>query len=556
VLDGFARLRHDAVVGSTHQNDDVGGLRTPGTHGGKRFVARCVEEGHHATRCVHMVSPNVLGNAARLASGHFGAANVVEQRGFAVIDVTHDGDDRGTGQLLGIGRRHLVFGEGLRIVERGSHRLVAQFFDHDHGRVLVKRLVDGDHLTELHKLLDDLGRLDGHFVGQFGHRDRLGHMNLENLGFGRGSKVGIAVVTPPLFSTLGARAPVAGTAARVAGVATGFEFFLFASLVFPGGRQGFGFDFPLACARCSWRARDTRSRSSRGIGRFVQGAFDAGLGLGRLGLFGLFGHQHLFRGGHHGTNGLGLGQRLAATLVQLFGSGRFRGFFCLGLLALRLGFGTRLLCSGVGWRWLHRGWSGYGSGRRGHGRGLGGGQRGLAGGLLGGSPSLRLLAEALGLGFSRCTGFGLFALTATLSQLFFLAAQQFGLLASLLLTACQFCFVNDGRRRCLWLRHFVVTLDKCALLAHFHLNGAGSSRRVGLLDFGGRLFGERDFFALGTRRAVAGLQIAEQALFVVFRQRVGTRLLLYPCAGQLLQQQRSGFIELGGEFCDGITSHK
>jgi hypothetical protein len=37
---------------------------------------------------------------------------------------------------------------------------VAHFFHHDHRGVLVQRLVDGDHLAQLHQLLDDLGGLD------------------------------------------------------------------------------------------------------------------------------------------------------------------------------------------------------------------------------------------------------------------------------------------------------------------------------------------------------------------------------------------------------------
>jgi hypothetical protein len=35
----------------------------------------------------------VLRDAARFASGHIGRADGIEQRGLAVIDVAHDGDD-------------------------------------------------------------------------------------------------------------------------------------------------------------------------------------------------------------------------------------------------------------------------------------------------------------------------------------------------------------------------------------------------------------------------------------------------------------------------------
>jgi hypothetical protein len=50
VVDGFDGLRHHAVVGRHHQDDDVGGLGAARTHGGERLVARGVEEGDHAAR--------------------------------------------------------------------------------------------------------------------------------------------------------------------------------------------------------------------------------------------------------------------------------------------------------------------------------------------------------------------------------------------------------------------------------------------------------------------------------------------------------------------------
>ena len=99
-----------------------------------------------------------------------------------MVDVAHDGDDRCAGQrlvlLLG---GALFFEEGIRIVQLGGEGLVAHFLDEDHGRFLVQLLVDGDHLAQLHQLLDDLGSLDRHLVGQIGHRDGFGHMDFLDL---------------------------------------------------------------------------------------------------------------------------------------------------------------------------------------------------------------------------------------------------------------------------------------------------------------------------------------------------------------------------------------
>ena len=50
-------------------------------------------------RRLHVVRADVLRDAARLARRHLGAADVIEQRSLAVVDVAHDGDHGRTRQL-------------------------------------------------------------------------------------------------------------------------------------------------------------------------------------------------------------------------------------------------------------------------------------------------------------------------------------------------------------------------------------------------------------------------------------------------------------------------
>ena len=95
VLDGFDGLRHDAVVGRHDQHGDVGRLRAAGAHGGERLVARGIEEGDLLAVHFDLIGADVLGDAARLAGHDVGLADGVEQRGLAVVDVAHDGHDRG-----------------------------------------------------------------------------------------------------------------------------------------------------------------------------------------------------------------------------------------------------------------------------------------------------------------------------------------------------------------------------------------------------------------------------------------------------------------------------
>ena len=101
VVQRLDRLRHHTVVGRDHEDRDVGRLGTTGTHGGERLVTRGVDEGDPALFAVDLggdlVRTDVLGDAAGLARDHVRLADRVEQPGLTVVDVTHDGHDRRTG---------------------------------------------------------------------------------------------------------------------------------------------------------------------------------------------------------------------------------------------------------------------------------------------------------------------------------------------------------------------------------------------------------------------------------------------------------------------------
>ena len=96
VIDRLDGLRHDAVVGGHHQDDDVGGLSTTGSHLGERSVARRVDEGDLLPIALDLIRTDVLGDAAGLAVSDVGVSDAVEQQRLAVVDVTHHGDHRRT----------------------------------------------------------------------------------------------------------------------------------------------------------------------------------------------------------------------------------------------------------------------------------------------------------------------------------------------------------------------------------------------------------------------------------------------------------------------------
>ena len=98
VVDGLLGLRHHVVVGSYDDDGNVGHLRTTGTHGGEGLVTRRIQEGDNTSVFErYVVGSDVLGDTSCFTRDDVGFADVVEQRGLTVIDVTHHGDNRGTG---------------------------------------------------------------------------------------------------------------------------------------------------------------------------------------------------------------------------------------------------------------------------------------------------------------------------------------------------------------------------------------------------------------------------------------------------------------------------
>ena len=100
VVQCFDSLGHNTVIRCDHEDCHVGDLRTAGTHSGERLVTGGIDEGNRAVFTlnggVDLVCTNVLGNAAGLTLNDVGVADGIQQAGLTVVDVTHDGHNRGT----------------------------------------------------------------------------------------------------------------------------------------------------------------------------------------------------------------------------------------------------------------------------------------------------------------------------------------------------------------------------------------------------------------------------------------------------------------------------
>ena len=203
VVDGLEGLGHDAVVGGDDDDDDVGDLGAAGAHAGEGLVAGGVEEDDLATEGgrvflgdVDLVGADVLGDAAGFAGGDVGGADGVEERGLAVVDVAHDGDD---------GRAD-DFDQAGGVFEEAFDGLVLDLlFDGDDGGVGaelagdvldelgVERLVDGDDDAAQEQRGDEVLTANVELLGEVLDGDALGD------GDGPGDGEGLAgdLATPP-----------------------------------------------------------------------------------------------------------------------------------------------------------------------------------------------------------------------------------------------------------------------------------------------------------------------------------------------------------------------
>ena len=177
VVNGLNRLGHNAVVRGHHQNGDVRDHGAAGAHGGEGLVTRGIQEGDGLAVYHHLVSADVLGNAAGLAAGHMGVADVVQQTGLAVVNVTHDHHHGGAG--------HQILGLVLVVVNElfldGDHHflfhLAAHFLGDDGGGIIIDHLAQGGHDAVFHQALDHLCAGFLHAACQLTHADLVGDLH-------------------------------------------------------------------------------------------------------------------------------------------------------------------------------------------------------------------------------------------------------------------------------------------------------------------------------------------------------------------------------------------
>ena len=148
-------LGHYTVVCSNYQNSNVSYLGTTSTHSGEGFVTGGIQKDDLLALVINLICTNVLGNTARFACGYISFANSVQQRGFAVVNVTHNSDYRRTGQALLFGVIYLGNLGGI-LLRSLLANLYTKVVANQLSGIKVDVLVDGNHHAQHEESLNNL----------------------------------------------------------------------------------------------------------------------------------------------------------------------------------------------------------------------------------------------------------------------------------------------------------------------------------------------------------------------------------------------------------------
>ena len=175
MIDSLDRLRHDAVISSDDEDDDIGHHRTACAHFRESFVARCIEEGDQVTALgLHLIGTDMLCNAAGFTSLNIGTAQRIKQRGLAMVDMAHHGYNRRT-SLQRFRCIDILVMDDIDVSIRNAGDVMAKFGDQQFGRILVDALRQGDGHAHLEQCLHKVTALFGHTNGEFLNGNRFGN---------------------------------------------------------------------------------------------------------------------------------------------------------------------------------------------------------------------------------------------------------------------------------------------------------------------------------------------------------------------------------------------
>ena len=155
VIDSLNSLGHNAVICRNHQNNNVSYLSTASTHSSECFVTRSINEGDLTSVDINNRSTDVLSDAARLALGNASLTDCVKKRCFAVVNMTHNRNDRRTRQKVIL---RIVINDSKLFLRRNNANLATKVVRNKLNQIVAHGLRKGERRTEKEQALDNVIR--------------------------------------------------------------------------------------------------------------------------------------------------------------------------------------------------------------------------------------------------------------------------------------------------------------------------------------------------------------------------------------------------------------
>ena len=170
-------------------------------------MTRSVKEGNAVTVLqLNIVGSYVLSNTTSLTSNDVGIADVVQERRLTMVNVTHDSNNRSTGNQIVL--VVLLLGNSVLHLGRNVLGSKSELVGHDIDGFSVESLVDTYHNTDAHAGTDNLVDTDIHHGSQLRDSDKLcqlQHFRLCCLGshlFAHALSYGVTLLTTILGTFL------------------------------------------------------------------------------------------------------------------------------------------------------------------------------------------------------------------------------------------------------------------------------------------------------------------------------------------------------------------
>ena len=177
MVDSLDGLRHYTVICCYNQNCNVGYLCAAGTHSGESLMARGIQEYNLLALVVYLISTDVLGNTAGLAGSNVGFTDSIQQGGFTMVNVAHNGNNRRTRNAFF--RRIVNLGNLCWILFRCLlPNLYAEVVADKLCGIEIDILVDGNHYAQHEQSLDYFINLTLNELGKFLYIDGFANFNV------------------------------------------------------------------------------------------------------------------------------------------------------------------------------------------------------------------------------------------------------------------------------------------------------------------------------------------------------------------------------------------